>query len=359
MPLLICLYFFRSAPKKKRKVMLDSKMSSSGESSDDIPLLYRFRSKSGNFRSQGAEMIFDRKQASEKKGVAYFQKRISCGKCGEKFKIPDMASHLRDHETKPVHPCDFCDKVFVCIYAWHRHGFKLHGKQLRCNECGRRYNYVDRFIRHLRYGHAEKSYICTVCNNYSTSISARLRKHIEQTHMKQYIGYCDICSKGFFDKTYLEDHKNLHSGDSPHQCELCGKSFRLKTTLRAHRFKFHLELFPYVCHTCKKGFATKSGLDAHAGLHAENRQYICDYCGKHLTTVATLTEHRRMHTGEFPFKCDTCNKAFRAKKHLTRHQAAHSGTHSEKNHECHYCNKKFSNVNACLHHTRKCHENCL
>ena len=251
--------------------------------------------------------------------------------------------------------CKICNERFDSFYDKTVHLFHIHGEELKCEFCKKKkFETVKKLNVHFRWVHSEKSYKCFKCE-FSTSIRGKLNRHVKIMHDKEYAYNCKICSKGFIDKFDLEEHKNLHSGNMPHQCEICGKSFRLKTTLRAHRYKFHVEDLSHVCKLCKKGFATKSGLDSHFSLHAEKKKFICHFCGKNLSTFTTLTEHIRIHTGEKPYVCDVCQKGFAAKKHLFRHVKQHYENNiNKKNHECLYCWKKFSNYVTCLSHIKKC-----
>lgn len=283
--------------------------------------------------------------------------RITCELCRARIRAQDIEKHRRAHRDNPKLPCPDCSSVFAEVGAWHTHRHRVHSHSLRCETCYRVYNNLARFLRHIRYGHALKNMVCSICHVFSTNLSTRMRLHIEQKHLKKYSYYCDICSKGFFDRSSIIEHLNLHSGVKPHQCETCGMNFSLGTTLRAHRFKKHLELFDNICVICSKGFATRDGLESHMQQHQDARRFTCDFCGKQLTTAATLREHRRLHTGEAPYTCPQCPRAFCAKKHLTRHVASHSGHQtSRKNnhHECLHCSKTYATMEACLLHSSKC-----
>lgn len=281
-------------------------------------------------------------------------KRLPCEKCGEMFKPFDLKSHWERHKIDPEYKCDSCEKAFVCMLAYHRHGSRVHNKENKCEKCGKKFSKTDYFIRHLKFGHAEKTYACVLCA-FATPESNQLRMHMEKRHLKNYSLFCNVCSKGFFDKSSLREHENMHTGVATYQCEVCGMIFKIKSTLRAHKFKFHPHLFPHICQICGKGLSTKGGLDSHLKLHAENRKFMCDICGRNLNTPRSLLEHRRLHTGERPFECDLCLKSYPAQKHLIRHvKLVHTGEKPERNHECCHCNKKYASLSACQSHQKMC-----
>ncbi|KAJ7781252.1 hypothetical protein B0H16DRAFT_1497640 [Mycena metata] len=70
-----------------------------------------------------------------------------------------------------------------------------------------------------------------------------VKRHVETTHLKLKPYVCNICQKGFPQKTGLEIHHNGHTGDQPHKCNYdCGKTF--KDPARRHRH--HVEVHGYV-----------------------------------------------------------------------------------------------------------------
>lgn len=222
-------------------------------------------------------------------------RRVECARCGELIKEKDFNYHKQRHTPGNELSCDKCGKFFISLVALRKHGLRVHGMELKCEECGRDFSKPEYFIRHVKFGHAVKSYTCVICN-YATPESNQLRMHMEKRHLKNYTLHCKICGRGFFDKSSLREHENIHSGVSPYQCEACGESFKLKSTLRAHKIRFHAYLFPHECKICGKGLSTLGGLKSHLKLHADDRKFMCDICGKRLTTSRSLEEHRRLHT---------------------------------------------------------------
>jgi hypothetical protein len=51
---------------------------------------------------------------------------------------------------------------------------------------------------------------------------------------KKLMHYCQICSRGFLNKSNIKVHLRTHSGDKPFHCSICSKGFRQKAHLLKH-----------------------------------------------------------------------------------------------------------------------------
>ncbi|KAF8195907.1 hypothetical protein K438DRAFT_1826720 [Mycena galopus ATCC 62051] len=61
-----------------------------------------------------------------------------------------------------------------------------------------------------------------------------VKRHVETTHLKIKPYVCTTCGKAFPQKTSLDIHRTMHTGEAPHKCKFeCGKSFR--DPARRHR----------------------------------------------------------------------------------------------------------------------------
>ncbi|KAI0229565.1 hypothetical protein LSAT2_020017 [Lamellibrachia satsuma] len=91
---------------------------------------------------------------------------------------------------------------------------------------------------------------CDICGKFFFSSSGYL-KH-KRLHFGAYKLHCNICHKGFFDRTHLRAHTDsMHSKVRRHVCKMCGKSFFWK-----HHLKRHLG-------TCDRVKHDTSEVDAH------------------------------------------------------------------------------------------------
>lgn len=70
-----------------------------------------------------------------------------------------------------------------------------------------------------------------------------------------------------------------------------------------------------------------------------NKNYQCKYCRKKFTQSTHLDVHLRSHMGVKPYKCDYCDKRFTQGGNLRTHMRLHTG---EKPFQCEICQKTFS-----------------
>ena len=79
------------------------------------------------------------------------------------------------------------------------------------------------------------------------------------------------------------------------------------------------------CEICDKGFKNKSNRNKHLKTHYEG-QYSCQHCGKLFAEIGNRNKHeRQVHTTQH-YDCTTCGKQFKLLKSLKMHiQKKHSG----------------------------------
>ncbi|XP_077299423.1 uncharacterized protein LOC143920413 [Arctopsyche grandis] len=157
---------------------------------------------------------------------------------------------------------------------------------------------------------------------------------------------CDICSKSFNRKDYLNIHMRLHAGVKPYICDICSKTFTTKQIISVH-MGIHTGVKPHICYICSKKFIQKHQIIAHMGTHTKVKPYKCDICLKSFHRKWELSVHVVIHTGVKPYKCDICLKTFSKKQSHSAHMCIHTGV---KPHKCDIC---LLNVHLRVHNRVK------
>lgn len=80
----------------------------------------------------------------------------------------------------------------------------------------------------------------------------------------------------------------------------------------------------YVCDVCQKGYKNKSTLKMHQLTHGE-KNFLCSECGKSFVTKPSLQSHQKVHTKEKPHTCGICNKSFAYTGNFDTHMLLHTG----------------------------------
>jgi hypothetical protein len=142
-------------------------------------------------------------------------------------------------------------------------------------------------------------------------------QHEKLDNEKMKCGLCDkIVAQCFFTK-----HQRLHDG---HFCNVCDHEFSTNSRLQDH-MNIHNGNTPFTCTICDRKFAKRSSLTQHQRYHRDHQSFKCNYCEKSFSSKYARAVHERLHTGDFPFKCHVsgCTRAFPQKIQLTLHLNSH------------------------------------
>ncbi|CAH1800103.1 unnamed protein product [Owenia fusiformis] len=209
-----------------------------------------------------------------------------------------------------------------------------------CLYCEKSFTEKSNLNRHLSMHTGEKPFKCDTCEMTFTH-KYKLTNHA-RVHSIDRPFTCEICHKGFTMKHSLKLHESTHSGEKTplpriHQCLHCEKSFMHKSNLTRHLL-MHSGEKPFKCDTCEMTFTHKYKLTNHQRVHSPNKPFTCLVCNKGFTMKNSLRQHSFIHTGEKPFKCSYCENRYILKGDLTRHELIHTG---HKPFQCETCDRKF------------------
>ena len=75
---------------------------------------------------------------------------------------------------------------------------------------------------------------------------------------------CNVCNKEFKEKSKLNRHLLVHTGERPHKCPVCEKAFSVDYNLRTH-MRIHTGEKPFICEfeNCGKAFGQSGNLKTH------------------------------------------------------------------------------------------------
>ncbi|XP_049445883.1 histone-lysine N-methyltransferase PRDM9-like isoform X3 [Epinephelus fuscoguttatus] len=167
---------------------------------------------------------------------------------------------------------------------------------------------------------AEKRHHESEMNSNSPHTSAVINLNTGKKPLK-----CDICGKVFEYKSKLQRHLNSHTDEKLFSCKTCGKRFSIKSVLKRHCRIHTGEKNPHTCKVCGRAFTRNCHLLVHMRTHTGEKPFACKVCGRGFVRNDYLLVHMRTHTGEMPYTCKTCGKHFRSRSNLTVHMRTHTG----------------------------------
>lgn len=191
---------------------------------------------------------------------------------------------------------------------------------LQCKECDKTFTSEKLYERHQRTHFPLGLFICHVCGKALKKKGALVR-HVRNVHEGRRDWICDICGKGFPERSVRDDHRRTHTGECPYVCHTCGKTFKTMASLCIHS-KVHVNHFPHECPYCPGKFRWKTQLNGHLTTHTGEKKHKCEVCGKAFGVKCDLNRHKHVHSDEKPFSCSLCGCNFSQKRYLKKHEKA-------------------------------------
>ena len=106
------------------------------------------------------------------------------------------------------------------------------------------------------------------------------------------------------------------------QCPTCFKFFTNRFTVKGD-MQIHTGQFSFYCEVCKKGYVEKSSYLKHLNTIHESIMFPCNRCDKRFKTEAQLKCHMPTHTGQWNFWFEVCRNGFSIKSQFISHQKKH------------------------------------
>lgn len=193
---------------------------------------------------------------------------------------------------------------------------------------------------HFETEHVNECEECCLIFATQSSLRAHQRaKHKDKFSPKGPRIKCPQCNKTFLQKTGLQTHMTIHTGEKPFKCEFCDAGFRLNSSLQRHMFKEHFFLKPFKCDQCGKDFGHNSDLKHHVrSVHAKERRFVCQICHEKFTTNIVLVRHVNIHFDLKLNECKVCGAKFSHSGSLHNHMKVHS---EDRAYHCQTCGKSY------------------
>ncbi|XP_063675265.1 zinc finger protein 260-like [Bolinopsis microptera] len=266
---------------------------------------------------------------------------------------------INSYRSRPFR-CEFCSSAFTQKGNQLRHqrihtGEKVE-KPYKCKICS--FAAIDKsnLTLHQRIHTGEKPFKCEFCSSaFSRKHHLQLHQRRNNTGERKRPFKCEVRS---VQRSELEQHKRIHTGEKPFKCEFCSSAFAWKSHLQRHLVKHTVKVKhtvdkPHKCDSCPAAFSTKGSLTRHnKSVHIGVKPFKCELCPAAFSQRGNLMNHQRTHTGEKPFKCKVCTAAFIQISGLNNHQRKHT---EDRRFKCDICPSAFSQTSFLITHKQDHH----
>ncbi|XP_019539397.2 transcription factor grauzone-like [Aedes albopictus] len=256
--------------------------------------------------------------------------------------------------------CLDCDLVFDDFRGTKRHRLKVH-QQAYVVCCDQQFRTRSLLYQHVQSRLNPESFKCEICGRVF-ELRRNYLRHQREIHAaeQELIHKCHRCPKGFVKegalKRHLAEHETLDNELA--KCDTCGYKFGTKEALKKHIKAVHEEASDYICEICSKGFYRKSFFLEHRKTHdmtAEQLKKQCPVCNKWLKSHAYWVKHVRRHRNEGDHKCQECGHVSINLMALKAHMTRRHGPSSHRRHVCELCGKEYSHGTTLKEHVANAH----
>ncbi|KAG5667348.1 hypothetical protein PVAND_015331 [Polypedilum vanderplanki] len=252
--------------------------------------------------------------------------------CGRKYmKKSRLTEHLNSH-FNITFACDICDKTFFTKTILKRHKL-LHQemKLFQCDKCPKSFATKFQVRNHLHNVHLnenkELTFICPLPDCGKAYVNQiRVDHHIKYTHSGGDQIVCEVCSRTFAKRCYLDDHMRIHLRskglkNDRYKCHICEHFITGDREFRRHVKNHETEAWDNICPYCSRSCKSLKTLKKHIYfMHRMEAKHQCKHCGKCFKRPRDLSDHESIHTQQENYTCDFCPRTFRCHTNMMSHR---------------------------------------
>lgn len=198
------------------------------------------------------------------------KKLFKCGLCSKTFRLHDyLKAHMLMHTGEKLQ-CSYCEKSFTQRGNLLTHE-RIHTgeRPYVCKLCPEAFIRKDYLETHMVVHTGLKKYKCKIC--FKGFTTKQYLKYHQNIHTGDMPFKCSICDKGFRFTSSLHSHMAIHSKLFKYKCNDCDAEFVQKANLSSHQL-VHMNHY-FTCEICSKVFGRKFFLEKHmATCHTEEEK---------------------------------------------------------------------------------------